>query len=435
MVVSLVTKSLIKIFGSRNERFIKSYARRVEAINSHEAAIQVLTDAQLMAKTPEFRGRISSGEKIADLLPEVLAVAREAMDRAVGIRSIFNPENNFDSMRLDPSVRSTFDRIATQAAELQAIEEMGCAVPTPGWLQVDIPNEIYNAVRELYPESRPPFRARPFDVQLIGGMVLSEGKIAEMKTGEGKTIVAPLACYINCVESMRGHVVTVNDYLVQRDRDWVFPFFRWLGLTVGAIHPHHMMSTEKKQEAYDCDVVYGTNSEFGFDYLRDNMKLSAAEQVQKQRDFVIVDEVDSILVDEARTPLIISGPAHDDAPRYELADNVARHLMQVQKPWTDADTIVQKAIHRATGFEGDIRNSRDKAQIEKMREQMKQVEVEVPHEIDEVVTIEQAVIEFVKKMRQVPVIEEEIIPDPPCHWHSIEHSHGVEVGKMHKHNM
>ncbi|HAI13844.1 MAG TPA: preprotein translocase subunit SecA, partial [Phycisphaerales bacterium] len=308
MVVSLVTKSLIKIFGSRNERFIKSYARRVEAINACEADIRELTDAQLMAKTSEFRGRIASGEKIADLLPEVLVVAREAMDRSVGIRSIFNPENSFDPSTLEPSVQPTFERIAKQAAELDDIEEMGCAVPTPGWMQVDIPNEIYNAVRELYPESRPPFRARPFDVQLIGGMVLSEGKIAEMKTGEGKTIVAPLACYINCVESMRGHVVTVNDYLVQRDRDWVFPFFRWLGLTVGAIHPFHMMPTEKKQEAYDCDVVYGTNSEFGFDYLRDNMKLSAKEQVQKQRDFVIVDEVDSILVDEARTPLIISGP-------------------------------------------------------------------------------------------------------------------------------
>ncbi len=378
MVVSLVTKSLIKVFGSRNERFIKSYARRVEAINACEDDVRTLTDAQLKAKTAEFRGRIDSGEKIADLLPEVLAVAREAMDRAVGIRSIFNPENKFDPQRLDPSVRPTFERIAKQASELEDIEEMGCAVPTPGWMQVEIPNEIYDAVRELYPESRPPFRARPFDVQLIGGMVLSEGKIAEMKTGEGKTIVAPLACYINCVENMRGHVVTVNDYLVQRDRDWVFPFFRWLGLTVGSIHPFHMQPGEKKQEAYHCDVVYGTNSEFGFDYLRDNMKLSAAEQVQKNRDFVIVDEVDSILIDEARTPLIISGPAHDDAPRYELADNVARHLMQVQKPWTEADKVVQTAIHKAKGLEGDIRNSRDKAQIEKMREEMKKIEESIP---------------------------------------------------------
>lgn len=191
MVVSLVTKSLIKIFGSRNERFIKSYARRVEAINACEADVRTLTDAQLKAKTAEFRGRIESGEKIADLLPEVLAVAREAMDRAVGIRSIFNPENNFDPQRLDPSVRPVFERIAKQAAELEDIEEMGCAVPTPGWMQVEIPNEIYDAVRELYPESRPPFRARPFDVQLIGGMVLHEGSIAEMRTGEGKTLVLP----------------------------------------------------------------------------------------------------------------------------------------------------------------------------------------------------------------------------------------------------
>ena len=256
MIVSLVTKPLIKIFGSRNDRFIKSYARRVEAINAQEDSIRVLDDAQLKAKTLEFRGRIASGEDIADMLSEVLAVAREAMDRSVGIRCIFDPEKKFDASLLHPSVLPTYERIARQAAELEPIEELGCQDRTPGWMRVDIPNEIYDAVRELFPESRPPFRARPFDVQLVGGMVLSEGKIAEMKTGEGKTIVAPLACYINCVESMRGHVVTVNDYLVQRDRDWVFPFFHWLDLTVGAIHPFHMQPGEKKQEAYDCDVVY-----------------------------------------------------------------------------------------------------------------------------------------------------------------------------------
>jgi preprotein translocase subunit SecA len=178
-------------------------------------------------------------------------------------------------------------------------------------MQIEVPPELYQAVREVYPKSRPPFRARPFDVQLIGGMVLSEGTIAEMKTGEGKTIVAPLACYVACVEGLQCHVVTVNDYLVQRDRDWVFPFYYWLGLTVGAIHPHHQQPSAKKAEAYRCNVLYGTNSEFGFDYLRDNMKLTTDEQVQKHRDFCIIDEVDSILIDEARTPLIISGPADD----------------------------------------------------------------------------------------------------------------------------
>ena len=146
-----------------------------------------------------------------------------------------------------------------------------------------------------------------------------------MKTGEGKTIVAPLACYLACLQGKQVHVVTVNDYLVQRDRDWTFPFFRALGLTVGAIHPFHMQPAQVKKQMYDCNVVYGTTSEFGFDFLRDNMKLRAEEQVQKSHDFAIVDEVDSILIDEARTPLIISGPAHSVRPRYELADELARH--------------------------------------------------------------------------------------------------------------
>ncbi|MEX0741569.1 MAG: hypothetical protein WD079_02150, partial [Phycisphaeraceae bacterium] len=191
--------------------------------------------------------------------------------------------------------------------------------------------------REIYPESRPPFRCRPFDVQLIGGMVLFEGKIAEMKTGEGKTIVAPLACFLASIEGLQCHVVTVNDYLVQRDRDWVFPAFHRLGFTIGAIHPYHMQPADAKQRAYMCDVVYGTNAEFGFDYLRDNMKLRADEQVQKKRDFCIVDEIDSILIDEARTPLIISGPAHSDAPQYIKANQVAEELKRLQKQ-ANADT-------------------------------------------------------------------------------------------------
>jgi preprotein translocase subunit SecA len=251
------------------------------------------------------------------------------------------------------------------------VEEPG-GEPVPGWMQVDVPLELYEAVRELVPLSKPPFRARPFDVQLIGGMVLGEGKIAEMKTGEGKTIVAPLACYVACVEGLQCSVITVNDYLVQRDRDWVFPFYYHLGLHVGAIHPMHAQPPEKKLEAYHCDVLYGTNSEFGFDYLRDNMKLTEAEQMQKRRDFCIIDEVDSILVDEARTPLIISGPAHDNAPQYPLADQVAAHLMQKQREWDAHNKKVEQAEMKAKGLEGDIRNSRDKAKAAQMRIEMKE---------------------------------------------------------------
>ena len=378
MVVQIVTKSLRKVFGSRNERLIKSYTRRVEQINALEPEVRQLNDAQLRAQTQEFRDRLANGEKISALMPLVLATAREAMDRSVGIRNIFNPDHGFDPQTLPSHLQQVYERIAGEIATKEPIAERGCNEPVPGWQQVDLPNELYEAVRELHPKSKPPFRARPFDVQLIGGMVLSEGKIAEMKTGEGKTIVAPLACYVACVENLRCHVVTVNDYLVQRDRDWVFPFYYHLGLTVGAIHPYHMQPPQIKQQMYDCDVLYGTNSELGFDYLRDNMKLTTAEQVQKRREFCIIDEVDSILIDEARTPLIISGPAHDDAPRYDLADKIARHLMQKQKQWDVANEHVEQAQMRIKGLEGDIRNARDKAKIPAMKEEMKRLEAQLP---------------------------------------------------------
>ena len=378
MVIALASKAFTKVFGSRNERLIKAYTNRVEQINALGPKVRALTDAQLKAKTAEFQGRIAKGEKMADIMPEVLAVAREAMDRSVGIRNIFNSEYQFDPIQLPESVRGLYDEVAQQVADTQPIAELGCSEPVPGWQQVDVPNALYEAVRELYPQSRPPFRARPFDVQLIGGMVLGEGRIAEMKTGEGKTIVGPLACYVACIENLQCYVVTVNDYLVQRDRDWVFPFYYHLGLTVGAIHPFHVQPPEVKQQAYQCNVVYGTNSEFGFDYLRDNMKLTAAEQVQKRRDFCIIDEVDSILIDEARTPLIISGPAHDDAPRYGLADSIAAHLIQKQRPWDVADAKVQQALMAVKGLEGDIRNSREKAKVPAMKQKMKELQEQLP---------------------------------------------------------
>ncbi len=378
MVVAAVSKAFTKIFGSRNERLIKSYRGRVEQINALEPEYRDLTDAQLRAKTQAFRGRIADGEKIAAIMPHVLATAREVMDRSVGIRHIFDPHHRFDPAKLPTDCREVYEQVAQQAGEIEPVQVLGCSETVPGWQQVDLPNVLYDAVRELFPKSKPPFRARPFDVQLIGGMVLGQGRIAEMKTGEGKTIVAPLACYVAAIENLQCHVVTVNDYLVQRDRDWVFPFYYHLGLTVGAIHPFHMQPPEDKQRAYLCDVVYGTNSEFGFDYLRDNMKLSTAEQVQKRRDFCIIDEVDSILIDEARTPLIISGPAHDDAPRYGLADSVAGHLIQKQRGWDAADVKVQQVQMRLKGLEGDIRNARDKSKTPVMRQEMKQLQQQLP---------------------------------------------------------
>ncbi len=377
MVVQYISKPFVKVFGSRNDRLLKRYTRWVALINELEPGMRGLSDAELKAKTVEFRERVAEGGSADDIKIEVMAVAREVMDRAVGIRNIFNPDAGFDPTQLPGDMQGVYGRVKAEAEALEPVEVLG-GEPVVGWMRVDIPVELYDAVREIYPLSKPPFRARPFDVQLIGGMVLGEGKIAEMKTGEGKTIVGPLACYVACVDGLQCSVITVNDYLVQRDRDWVFPFYYHLGLNVGAIHPMHSQPPEKKLEAYDCDVVYGTNSEFGFDYLRDNMKLSVAEQMQKHRDFCIIDEVDSILIDEARTPLIISGPAHDQAPQYALADQVAAHLMSKQREWDAMNKKFEQAELRAKGFEGDIRNSRDKAKAAKMREEMKELEVKLP---------------------------------------------------------
>ena len=377
MVVQAIGKGFTKVFGSRNDRVIKTYNRRVAQINALEPEIRRLTDTQLRAKTQEFRRRSADGESKEQMLIEVMAVAREAMDRAVGIRNVFNPEANFDPSRLSAAMQSEYARLRAEADAREPAPVMGGA-PAPGYLQIDVPNAFYEAVRELYPESKPPFRARPFDVQLLGGMVLGEGKIAEMRTGEGKTIVAPLACYVACCQSLHCHVVTVNDYLVQRDRDWVFPFYYYLGLTVSAIHPMHMQHPSEKAQAYQCDVLYGTNSELGFDYLRDNMKLSVQEQVQKTRDFCIIDEVDSILIDEARTPLIISGPAHNDAPRYDVADQIAKHLMVKQREWDAANKKVEAAELRIKGLEGDARNARDKSKAAELRQEMKRLMDQLP---------------------------------------------------------
>ncbi|MSR42220.1 MAG: preprotein translocase subunit SecA [Phycisphaerales bacterium] len=365
-----------KLFGTRNERMVKRYLKIVEKVNAFEPGVRALTDPELRGRTADFRARITGGENPLEMIPEILSVAREAMDRAVGIRSILNPEHGFDASLLPADAQKLFAEVkaAADAATPLAPEGdlAGCEQTVPGWMFIDIPPALYEAVRALYPESRPPFRARPFDVQIIGGVVLSEGQIAEMKTGEGKTIVGPLSCYLACCEMKQVHVVTVNDYLVQRDRDWTFPFFRALGLTVGAIHPQHMQGAMEKKAAYSCDVVYGTTAEFGFDYLRDNMKTRAEEQLQRKREFAVVDEVDSILIDEARTPLIISGPAHSSLPRYDIADRVARHLVTCQSEWGNAEEAVQRSKERIAGFEGDIRNTRDKSTIPSMKSAMDQ---------------------------------------------------------------
>src|SRR5258708_4463803 len=238
------------LFGTANDRIVKGFDKPVAKINALEPEFEKLTDAELRAKTTEFRERLAKDESLDDLLVEALAMVREAAKRTL--------------------------------------------------------------------------RQRPFDVQLKGGMVLHQGKIAEMKTGEGKTLVATLPVYLNALEGKGVHVVTVNDYLARRDAEWMGQIYQFLGLTVGVIV--HDLTDEQRKAAYACDVTYGTNNEIGFDYLRDNMKYQLTAMVQRPFNYAIVDEVDSILIDEARTPLIISGPAEDSSELYRRADTVIPRL-------------------------------------------------------------------------------------------------------------
>ena len=362
--MALLGNTLTKIFGSRNDRLLKRYRRIVEEINAAESAAQAKTDAQLRERTQEMRAGIVAGKlEIEDVLPEAVAIMRESMDRHIGIREIFNPEKSFDPDKLDDANLELYDGV-----------QRHMIATGMDFSQVEIPFPLYAAVRALYPESRPPFRARCFDVQLIGGIVLYEGKIAEMKTGEGKTFVAPLAAYMRSVMGQRTHVVTVNDYLVQRDSQWVKPAFNNLGFSVGYLQQTLPPGGAARQNAYACDVTYGTNSEFGFDYLRDNMKERADLQVQGPLDFAIIDEVDSILIDEARTPLIISGQANDKAPDYRKADDVARAVMEKSRPWQKAADDIEAAKRSIKAVEGEIDKAKTKEEKERGEKRRKEAD-------------------------------------------------------------
>ena len=260
---------LTKIFGSRNDRLIKQYRRKVAVINKLEPEIKALSDEQLKAKTAEFRQRLADGASLDSLLPEAFAVVREASFRVLGMRH--------------------------------------------------------------------------FDVQLIGGMVLNDGKIAEMRTGEGKTLTATLAVYLNALPGKGAHVVTVNDYLASRDAAWMGKVYNFLGMTVGTILSNQ--PNDQKQAAYAADITYGTNNEFGFDYLRDNMEYETGARRQRGLFFAIVDEVDSILIDEARTPLIISGPAEGSTDIYVAIDKIPDMLVRQKQEKGEGDYWVDEKLH------------------------------------------------------------------------------------------
>ncbi len=343
-IIDKVGAGLRKVFGSRNERELSKLWPVVEQINALEEDVRRLDDEALRAKTEEFKRRLRDGEPVDELLPEAFAVAREAADRRVGMFRVFDRD------------KYGFDPAALKHAEHRRLYEEAQRKLLDGVSHADIllPASFYDEIRQLYPEYRPPFRMRPFDVQLIGGMVLHQGKIAEMATGEGKTLVATLAAYLAALEGLKVHVVTVNDYLARRDKAWMGPMYEFLGLTVGVIQAN--MDNEARKKAYACDITYGTNNEFGFDYLRDNMKIRKEDQVQQSLDYAIVDEVDSILIDEARTPLIISGPAEERVEKYYEADRVARMLKEgrdFELKWKEKQVILtEEGIERAEKLAG-----------------------------------------------------------------------------------
>ncbi|HEV7802286.1 MAG TPA: preprotein translocase subunit SecA [Burkholderiales bacterium] len=292
---------LKKIFGSRNERLLKQYGRIVREINALEPEIARLSDEQLTAKTGEFRARIQ--ERVAKVQPAATA--------------------GNDAAPVAETQDAALDR-----ARRDALEEI-------------LP-EAFAVVREA---GKRVLNMRHFDVQLIGGIVLHNGKIGEMRTGEGKTLVATLPAYLNALAGVGVHIVTVNDYLAQRDSEWMGKLYRFLGMTVGV--NLSQMEHDLKQEAYAADITYGTNNEFGFDYLRDNMVFHTSEKVQRPLFYAIVDEVDSILIDEARTPLIISGQAEDTTDLYLRINKIAPRLTrQKDEKAEEGDYWVDEKAHQ-----------------------------------------------------------------------------------------
>ncbi len=287
-IEKIIDNVVAKFVGTKHERDIKVIQPTVRAINDLAAEYERLTDEELAAKTVELKGLVAQGLEGAD-----------------------------------PNDTELVARRAYRARLQEALEPV--LVPA------------FAAVREA---GRRKLNMRHFDVQLIGGMVLHEGKIAEMKTGEGKTLVATLPAYLNALAGRGVHIVTVNDYLARRDAEWMSPIYRSLGLTVGVIV--HDLDDKQRRAAYAADITYGTNNEFGFDYLRDNMKFDLAECVQRGHHFCIVDEVDSILIDEARTPLIISGPAEESTDKYYRVDKIVPKLIQ------DVDYSIDEKQRTAT---------------------------------------------------------------------------------------
>ena len=306
MGLDKVSKVLVKIFGSRNERLVRVYLTIARQAGQFEERIKQLDNEALKAKTAEFKTAVKAGTRAEDILPEAFAVVREAARRNLEMRH--------------------------------------------------------------------------FDVQLVGGNVLYDGKIAEMATGEGKTLVATLASYLVHLTGRKVHIVTVNDYLAKRDAEWMGPVYQALGMTVGAIQADMDTTGDERRGQYACDITYGTNNEFGFDYLRDNMKTSLSHMVQGPLQYAIIDEVDSILIDEARTPLIISGPAFDDVTRYKKADQVARKLISLQSGYDNIKKRIdslQRIVDSAPAEITEAKKEKDQTRTEKAQTLLEKSQAEL----------------------------------------------------------
>lgn len=310
-VLERVTKIVKAMLGTSNEAVLRSYWPMVEKVTALEPEMITLDDAELRRRSHDLRERLHGGAAMDSVKIEAFAIAREAADRRLGMWKAISGEG------------PTFDDWGDCLQEVQAIRDR-LAAGEASW-DIDVSAAVYARIRDQYPVSAPPFRMRSHDVQVLGAGVLHDGRIAEMKTGEGKTLVASLACYLNGLTGSGVHVVTVNEYLAGRDARGNEPTFRFLGLTVAALR--NDMSPAEKKLAYEADVTYGTNNEFGFDYLRDNLKQRLEDQVQTRHTFAIVDEVDSVLIDEARTPLIISGPAQSHTENFIQSNEVAKQLV------------------------------------------------------------------------------------------------------------
>ncbi|HAP67928.1 MAG TPA: preprotein translocase subunit SecA [Nitrospinae bacterium] len=338
----MIGNLLKKIVGSRNERELKRLQVYVDRINQLEPEMQILSNDDIRAKTGEFKQRLNN-------VLSALSSDISPLDQRAVVENALN----------------------------------------------DLLPEAFAVVREV---SKRTLNMRHFDVQLIGGIALHEGKIAEMKTGEGKTLVATLPVYLNSLTDKGVHVITVNDYLAKRDASWMGEIYKFLGMSVGIIQ--HDMDDRKRQDAYRCDVTYGTNNEFGFDYLRDNMKFSIDAYVQKELNYAIVDEVDSILIDEARTPLIISGPAEESTDKYYKIDKIIPSMKK------DADYQIDEKARSATLTEDGVAKAEGLLSVENLYDPSN---IEILHHVNQGLkahTLFKRDVDYIVKDDQVVIVDE-----------------------------